>query len=86
MNEARTPAIRFTALPATAAHEIVCASRGALAAVYDEISETPWVETCSVDLPKLTLLVRMGCAGLKAASFDPTQRWLERVERIARGL
>ena len=91
MNEDRTRTIGITApatsaARATAAHEIVCASRSALAAVYDEISEVAGVETCAVDLPNLRLVVRIADSGLSMSAIDPTLRWIERVQRIASGL
>ncbi len=85
MNESRNKRFRFTALPETGAHEIVCESRGALAAVYDQLSELAGVETCTVDLPNLRLVVRMADRALRRVSVDPTRHWIDRVQRIASG-
>lgn len=61
--------------------EIPCANRAALAAAYDRLLDVPWLDSCSVDLPNLRLHVRVPAA---LRGLDATQRWLERVQRIAR--
>jgi hypothetical protein len=61
--------------------EIPCSSPGALAAAYQRLQDAPWLESCSVDVPNLRLLVRVPAA---VRGLDVTQRWLERIERIAR--
>jgi len=64
-------------------HEIRCADRSALAAVYGAVAETPWVDGCDVDLPSLRLVLRIAERGRRPA--DATERWLLQVERMARG-
>ena len=60
--------------------EISCTSRGTLAAAYHRLQDAPWLESCSVDLPNLRLVVRVPYA---LRGLDATQRWLERIEQIA---
>jgi len=64
-------------------HAFSCASRSALVAAYTSVSEAPWVESCSVDLPNLRLILRLSIAATRP--FKPTVEWLQKIERIARG-
>jgi len=65
-------------------HEIACADRSALLAAYTRVSDAPWIESCSVDLPNLRLVLRVSEAAMHPC--DLTVRWLQRVERVAQGL
>jgi len=64
-------------------HEIQCSDRSSLAAVYDAVAQTPWVDACDVDLPSLRLVLRI--VERTRTPADATERWLLRVERMARG-
>lgn len=65
-------------------HEIPCSDRHALAAAYERAAEGSWLESCSVDLPNLRLVVRL--AGRRGPPSDAAMRWLARVQMLARGL
>lgn len=65
------------------AHEIRCSDRSALAAVYDVVAQTPWVDACDVDLPGLRLVLRMTERARKPA--DAAERWIARMQEMARG-
>jgi len=80
----RSPADRPDFLAPSLQHEFSCASRSALVAAYTSVSEAPWVETCSVDLPNLRLALRVSAAATRQSG--PTVEWLRRIERLAQGL
>lgn len=65
------------------AHEIRCANRTCLVAVYDAIAQASWIDNCDVDLQGLRLVLRI--TSRSARPTDASERWLARVERIARG-
>ena len=64
-------------------HAFSCTSRSALVAAYTSVSEAPWVESCSVDLPNLRLILRLSSAATRPSRA--TVEWLQKIERIARG-
>lgn len=80
----RSPTDRPDFLAPALHHEFSCASRSALVAAYTSVSEAPWVETCSVDLPNLRLALRVSAAATRPSG--PTVEWLRRIERLAQGL
>jgi hypothetical protein len=80
----RSPADRPDFLALSLHHEFSCASRSALVAAYTSLSEAPWVESCSVDVPNLRLALRVSAAATRPSR--PTVEWLQRIERLAQGI
>jgi hypothetical protein len=64
-------------------HAFCCRSRSTLVAAYTSVSEAPWVESCSVDVPNLRLTLRVSSAATRPGR--PTVEWLQQIERIAQG-